>query len=455
MRNSKVDMLHGPLFKNIVVFAIPVILGGWMQLFFHAADVVVIGQFCGSASVGAMGATGAITNLIINMFMGLSAGVTVTVANAAGSRDDNMIQKAVHTAILTAIIGGICVACIGIPMAPTLLRWMDTPAGVIGKSTLYMRIILGGNLFSLLYNFGAAVLRAVGESKKPLFFVTVSGALNVVLNLFFVLVLKLDVAGVALATVIANATSSFLVLRCLSRRTDACKLFFGKLAIHKQSFKKILRIGIPSGIQASMFAISNVIIQSSINSFGEAMMSANTAGGNINGFMANAVTGFGTAAINFVGQNVGAKKYHRVRRVIWTCFRISAVLGLVLGTVTYIFGRPLLGIYITDSPEAIAYGFTRLKYMSIPYAFYAIYDAFSASLRGLGKSSLAMAMSLCGTCAVRVLWIYTVFAAFRTPDVLYLSYPISWCLTAIGMCTCVLLTLRKLPKHDMDGIKAS
>ncbi|MBR4954622.1 MAG: polysaccharide biosynthesis C-terminal domain-containing protein, partial [Clostridia bacterium] len=211
MRNSKVDMLHGPLFKNIVIFAIPVILGGWMQLFFHAADVVVIGQFCGSASVGAMGATGAISNLIINMFMGLSAGVTVTVANAAGSRDDNMIQKAVHTAILTAIIGGLCVACIGVPMAPTLLRWMDTPVGVIGKSTLYMRIILGGNLFSLLYNFGAAVMRAVGDSRKPLFFVTISGALNVLLNLFFVLVLKMDVAGVALATVIANATSSFLV----------------------------------------------------------------------------------------------------------------------------------------------------------------------------------------------------------------------------------------------------
>ncbi|MBR4303930.1 MAG: MATE family efflux transporter [Clostridia bacterium] len=454
MRNSKVDMLHGPLFKNIVIFAIPVILGGWMQLFFHAADVVVIGQFCGSASVGAMGATGAISNLIINMFMGLSAGVTVTVANAAGSRDDNMIQKAVHTAILTAIIGGLCVACIGVPMAPTLLRWMDTPVGVIGKSTLYMRIILGGNLFSLLYNFGAAVMRAVGDSRKPLFFVTISGALNVLHNLFFVLVLKMDVAGVALATVIANATSSFLVLRSLSKRTDACRFVISRLAIHKESFKKILRIGIPSGIQASMFAISNVIIQSSINSFGEAMMSANTAGGNINGFMANAVTGFGTAAINFVGQNMGAKKYHRVRRVIWTCVRISSVLGLVLGSITYIFGRPLLGIYITDSPEAIAYGFTRLKYMSIPYTFYAIYDAFSASLRGLGKSSLAMAMSLCGTCAVRVLWIYTVFAAFRTPDVLYLSYPISWCLTAIGMCTCVLLTLRKLPKHDMDEITA-
>jgi len=450
MHNSKVDMLHGPLLKNIVAFAIPVILGGWMQLFFHAADVVVIGQFCGSASVGAMGATGAISNLIINMFMGLSAGVTVTVANAAGSGDNNMIQKAVHTAVLTAIIGGLCVAAIGVPLAPTLLRWMDTPASVIGKSTLYMRIILGGNVCSLLYNFGAAVMRATGDSRRPLFFVTMSGLLNVLLNLFFVLVLKLDVAGVALATVIANGTSAFLVLRSLSKRTDASRLFLSKLAIHKESFKKILRIGIPSGIQASMFAISNVIIQSSINSFGEAMMSANTAGGNINGFMANAVTGFGTAAINFVGQNMGAKKYRRVRRVIWTCFRISAVLGLVLGTVTYIFGRPLLSIYITDSPEAIAYGFIRMKYMSIPYAFYAIYDAFSASLRGLGKSGLAMTMSLCGTCVVRVLWIYTVFAAWRTPDAIYLSYPISWCLTAIGMCISVLLCLRKLPKEDMD-----
>ena len=443
-------MISGPLFKNIVAFAIPVILGGWMQLLFHAADVVVIGQFCGSASVGAMGATGAISNLIVNLFMGLSAGVTVTVANAAGSRDDDVIQKAAHTAIMTAIIGGLLVAAIGVPISKTLLRLMDTPVGVIDKSAVYMRIILGGNVFSLLYNFGAAILRATGDSRRPLMFITVSGALNVVLNLFFVLVLHMDVAGVALATVISNAISAFLVLRSLARRTDACRFMISRLRIHKASFKKILRIGIPSGIQGSLFSISNVVIQSSVNSFGEAMMSANTAAGNINGFMATAVTGFGTAAINFTGQNMGAKKYHRVRKVIFTCLKISAVLGFVLGIGTYIFGRPLLSIYITDSAQAIAYGCVKLKFMCLPYTLYAVYDVFSASLRGLGKSALAMSISLCCICLARVVWIYTVFAHFHTPETLYLSYPVTWFITAVTMGVAVLLSLRKIPKEDMD-----
>ena len=448
MRNSKVDMLHGPLFKNIVAFAIPVILGGWMQLFFHAADVVVIGQFCGSASVGAMGATGAISNLIINMFMGLSAGVTVTVANAAGSGDNNMIQKAVHTAVLTAIIGGLCVAAIGVPLAPTLLRWMDTPASVIGKSTLYMRIILGGNVCSLLYNFGAAVMRATGDSRRPLFFVTMSGLLNVVLNLFFVLVLHMDVAGVALATVIANGTSAFLVLRSLSKRTDAFRFSFSNLRIHKEVFLKILRIGVPSGIQGSMFAISNVIIQSSVNSFGEALVAGNTANANINGFMANATAGFAVASLNFTGQNVGARQYKRIRKVIINCMCIAAGLGLVLGAATQLLSRPLLSLYITDSPQALEYGVLRSWYTSVPYVFYAVYEVFSATIRGLGKSTTSMVVSLGGIGVTRVIWIYTVFARWRTPGVLYLSFPVSWLLTALLMGMFLLRALRKVPNVD-------
>ena len=448
MKNKSVDMIRGPLLKNIVTFAIPVILGGWMQLFFNAADTIVIGQFCGSASVGAMGATGAISALVVNMFVGLSSGVSVAVANAAGSRDDDMIQKSVHTALMTAIIGGIIVALIGVPFAKDLLRMMDTPESVIDKSVVYMRIILGGNICSLVYNFGAAIMRASGDSRRPLFYITASGVLNVLLNLFFVLVLHLDVAGVALATVIANGASAFLVVRSLSQRTDAFRFFVSRLKIHKESFRKILRIGIPSGIQASMFAVSNVIIQSSVNSFGEALVAGNTASANINGFMANATTGFAVAAINFTGQNVGARQYKRIRKVIITCMEISAVLGLVLGGATYVFARPLLGLYITDSPQALAYGFLRTGYTCLPYVFYAVYEVFSASIRGLGHSTTAMIVSLGGIGIARVIWIYTIFARWRTPQVLYLSFPVSWLLTAIMMGVCLMLALRKIPNKD-------
>lgn len=448
MRKNNVNMISGPLAKNIIAFAIPVILGGWMQLFFNAADTIVIGQFCGSASVGAMGATGSISALIVNLFMGLSSGVSVAVANAAGSRDHDSIQKAVHTAVLTAMIGGVVVASLGVPLAKDLLRLMDTPESVIDKSALYMRIILAGNIFSMMYNFGAAIMRASGDSRRPLYFISFSGMINVLLNLFFVLVLHLDVAGVALATVIANAISAFLVLRSLSHRTDAFRFSILNLRIHKEVFLKILRIGVPSGIQGSMFAISNVIIQSSVNSFGEALVAGNTANANINGFMANATAGFAVASLNFTGQNVGARQYKRIRKVIINCMCIAAGLGLVLGAATQLFARPLLGLYITDSPQALEYGVLRSWYTSVPYVFYAVYEVFSASIRGLGKSTTSMIVSLGGIGVTRVIWIYTVFAHWRTPGVLYLSFPVSWLLTALLMGMFLLRALRKVPNVD-------
>ena len=448
MRKNNVNMISGPLAKNIIAFAIPVILGGWMQLFFNAADTIVIGQFCGSASVGAMGATGSISALIVNLFMGLSSGVSVAVANAAGSRDHDSIQKAVHTAVLTAMIGGVVVAALGVPLAKDLLRLMDTPESVIDKSALYMRIILAGNIFSMMYNFGAAIMRASGDSRRPLYFISFSGMINVLLNLFFVLVLHLDVAGVALATVIANAISAFLVLRSLSHRTDAFRFSILSLRIHKEVFLKILRIGVPSGIQGSMFAISNVIIQSSVNSFGEALVAGNTANANINGFMANATAGFAVASLNFTGQNVGARQYKRIRKVIINCMCIAAGLGLVLGAATQLLARPLLGLYITDSPQALEYGVLRSWYTGMPYIFYAVYEVFSASIRGLGKSTTSMIVSLGGIGVTRVIWIYTVFAHWRTPGVLYLSFPVSWLLTALLMGMFLLRALRKVPNVD-------
>ena len=456
MENSKVDMLSGPLLKNIIIFAIPVMLGGWLQMMFNAADVIVIGQFCGSTSVGAMGATAAISALIINLFMGLSVGASVSVAHAVGSGDNEKVYKTVHTAILTAVLGGLCIAAIGVPLAKPMLRLMDTPESVIDLSASYMRIILGGSVFSMVYNFGAAILRAVGDSKRPLYFIAIGGAANVVLNLFFVLVLKLDVLGVALATVISNALSAFLVIYVLIHRTDVCRLVFKELRIYKDAFLSIVRIGFPSGVQASLFSIANVIIQSSVNSFGEALMSAHTAGSNINSLTNVAVAGFSTATINFVGQNIGAKQYKRVRKVIFTCLRLTCVVGTLLGVTVFIFGRPLLGLYITDSEEAIAWGLIRMKCVGLPYVLFAAYDVFSSALRGMGKSTLGMIISLCGTCAVRILWILTVFSIprFHTPVVLFLSYPLSWSLSFIAMMTATLLCLRKYPNTD-GGEEAS
>ena len=249
MKNSKINMTSGPLLKNIILYAIPVILGGWLQMFFHSADVIVIGQFCGSASVGAMGATGSISALLINLFMGLSVGASVSVAHAVGSGDTDVARKTVHTAMLTAVFGGLCIALIGVPITKVLLRLMDTPLGVIDLSAGYMRIILGGSVFSMIYNFGAAILRAAGDSRKPLYFIAIGGGANVLLNLFFVLVLKLDVLGVALATVMSNGLSSFLVVRTLMRRDDVCKLVIKELRICKEALFKIIRIGLPSGLQ--------------------------------------------------------------------------------------------------------------------------------------------------------------------------------------------------------------
>ena len=457
MRHKNVDMLSGNLLKNIITFAIPVMLGGWLQMFFHSADVIVIGQFCGSASVGAMGATGSISALIINLFMGLSVGASVSVAHAVGSGDNYSVYKTVHTAILTAVLGGLCIALIGVPLSKTVLRLMDTPESVIGLSTAYMRIILGGSVFSMIYNFGSAILRAVGDSKKPLYFIAVGGVTNVFLNLFFVLVLKLDVLGVALATVMSNALSAFLVIRTLTLREDVCRLVLSELRIYKDAFVKIVKIGFPSGVQNSLFSIANVIIQSSVNSFGEAMMSAHTAGSNINSFTNVAVAGFSSACINFVGQNVGAKQYNRVRKVIFTCLWLTVIVGAVLGLTVFLLGEPLLSIYITDSPLAIEYGLIRMKYVGLLYAIYAAYDVFSSALRGMGKSALGMFISLMGSCAVRILWIVVVFAqpAFHTPTVLFLSFPVSWTVSMFAMMAGVLLCLRKLPKTDKESPEKS
>ena len=424
-------MLQGPLLKNIILYTIPIILTSWLQLLFNAADLVVVGQANGSNSLAAVGATGAITNLIINLFIGLSVGAGVGVAHGLGSGDDEAVHRTVHTAIPAAIISGVFLTIVGVVLSKTFLVWMDTPEenDVLKLATRYMQIYFGGMVFNMVYNFAASILRAAGDTKSPLIYLGLSGVINVVLNLIFVLVFGMNVEGVALATTISQAVSAVLVVNKLMRRTDACKLELKNMRIYGPQLQKMIRIGLPAGIQGSMFSISNVMIQSSINSFGDIVMSGNTAAANIEGFVFTAMNAFHQTAVNFTGQNVGARQYDRVKKILWTCLGCVAVTGGVLGLTLYGFGRPLLGIYISDSQQAIEYGLIRLGYICAVYFICGLMDVSTGALRGMGSSIVPMIISVLGVCGVRLLWIATVFQTYHTTDCLYLSYGVSWTIT--------------------------
>lgn len=438
-------MLQGPLFTNILFYTIPIILTSVLQLLFNAADLVIVGQFCGSVSVAAVGATGAITNLIVNLFMGLSIGAGVTVAHALGSREDEAVHRTVHTAIPAALVSGILISIIGVSLAKPILTLMGTPENVLPLSSVYMRIYFSGMVFTMVYNFCASILRAAGDTKSPLLYLTIAGVINVVLNIFFVTALDMNVAGVALATIISQAFSAVMVFLTLMRRTDTCKLEPTKMRFYKLQLLKIVRIGLPAGIQSALFSISNVLIQSSVNSFGDVLMSGNAASGNIEGFLYAALNAFHQTAVNFIGQNAGARKYQRVRKIVWICLLCVTVLGILGGVLLNVFGSQLLGIYITDSAEALAYGELRLLYMGIPYFLCGMMDISTAALRGLGESVIPMIISILGVCGIRIGWIYTIFQIpqFHTPQCLYISYPISWVITFLCQMAAFFLVYRR------------
>ena len=431
MKRFRQDMLSGPLFPGIISYTIPIILTGLLQLLFNAADLVVVGTK-GEIYLSAVGATNAITNLIVNLFIGLSVGAGVTMAHAMGCRDREAIHRTVHTALPTAFIGGVALTVVGVALSETFLRWMDTPESVLPYSTLYMRIYFGGMVFNMIYNFGAALLRAAGDTRGPLVYLSIAGVCNVVLNLIFVLVFDMTVDGVALATISSQGISAALVVRALMRRTDAARLYIKKLRIHKAQIVKIVRLGLPAGIQGSLFSISNVLIQSSINSFGEVFMAGSTAAGSIEGFVYVTMNAFHQTALNFTGQNMGAGQYRRVRKILLICLACVSVAGFAVGGGVYLLREPLLGIYIVDSPNAaaaIAAGAERMLYVCIPYFILGLMDVTTGVLRGLGSSLTPMVISVLGVCGFRIAWIYTVFAAHHTPDTLFVSYPISWGLT--------------------------
>lgn len=443
----EMDMCSGSILKKMLMFSLPLMFSSILQLLFNAADIIVVGKFAGDNSLAAVGSTGSLVNLLTNFFMGLSIGANVLVSRYYGAKRDRELKDTIHTAMLVSVISGILLAVIGVLAARQILVWMKSPADVLELSALYLRIYFLGMPAMMIYNFGSAILRAVGDTRRPLYYLSLAGAINVVLNLFFVIVLHMDVAGVALATVISQCVSAILVVRCMIRETGAIHLELKELRIETSIFWMILRVGLPASLQGILFSLSNVIIQSSINSFGSTIVAGSSAAGNIEGFIYVAMNAFYQAAISFIGQNVGAAQYKRVNRIAVTAVVCAASAGLVVGGVAVIFGRPLLGLY-TSSPEVVEAGMVRLLIIAQTYAICGMMDAMVGVLRGLGYSVVPMVVSLIGACGLRLFWIFTFFKmeAFHTITSLYLTYPVSWTITGITHVICFIIIRKHLKK---------
>lgn len=427
-KRNEIDMTTGSIVGKQIRFIIPLICTGMLQLLYNAVDVIVVGRFAGTTALSAVGSTGSLTNLMINVFIGLSVGINVVTAMYYGQKDNENLQRTVHTAISLAIISGLVLTVISFFAAPSLLRLMSTPDDVIDQAILYIRIIFVGMPFNLVYNFSAAILRAVGDTKRPLRYLGISGIVNVILNLIFVIVFHLDVAGVALATIIAQGMSMILILRCLIKNEGALKFDWRKLFVHKRQALQIIRIGVPSGIQSSCFSLSNVLLQSSINGFGSIAMAGNAASSSLEGFLYITTNCVQQSVITFVGQNKGAKQYDRIRKNLFYGSGLVVLIALTVSLFFRVFDTELIGLYTSDV-EAIAIGIQRLAMYSTCYFFFGLMDVTSGMLRGLGYSIGPMLIALFGVCGFRIIWIFVVFPAFPSLQVLYYSYPISWIIT--------------------------
>lgn len=436
------DMCNGPIFKKLLIFALPLMLSGILQLLFNAADIVVVGKFTGSHALAAVGSTGALINLFVNVFIGFSIGTNVLVAQYFGARDEKNLQETVHTSILLGIVGGFILIVAGIVFAKPMLEWMDTPDNVLEHAVLYMRIYFVGMPAMLVYNFGAAILRAIGDTKRPLYYLLSAGVINVVLNLFFVIVLDMGVAGVATATVASQVVSAVLIVRCLMQSEGIYRLNLHELKLHRKKLVRIVQIGLPAGLQGAVFSLSNVLIQSSVNSFGSVAMAGNTAAGNIEGFVYTSMNAIYQTALSFTSQNVGGGRQDRIPKIIFQCMAIVIVIGAVMGNLAYQCGPFLLGIYSSD-PEVIQFGMSRMQIICQWYFLCGIMDVAVGILRGLGYSVIPMLVSLTGACGLRVLWIFTVFAWKHSLFVLYLSYPITWIVTFTVHLICLLVIWKR------------
>ncbi len=430
-KNYEMDLTSGPLLKKIILFSLPLMLTSILQLLYNAADVVVVGAFAGDESLAAVGSTGALTNLIVNLFMGMGTGTGVIVAQAIGAKDQERLYKTVHTSMTVSLILGVALGIFGFFASKEMLILMDSPEDVLPKAALYIKIYFLGLPALMVYNFGAAIIRSAGDTKRPLYILGISGIINVVLNLIFVIVFKMDVAGVALATIISQYLSAFAIVHKLIHDDAGYKLYISDLKIHKKEFFGVLKYGVPMGIQNAMFSLSNVIIQSSINSFGKIVMAGNAAAASIDGFVFAAADSGAQAAITFAGQNAGAKKFDRVKKSLFLCIGMSTAMGLVFGIIAIIFQTPLLSLY-TSTPEAIAAGAVRINIMCSIYFTCGIMNSIGNAVRGMGKSVVPMLTTMFFVCVFRIIWIFTILPKFNTPSTIYLSYPISWILAIIA-----------------------
>ncbi|HOS18279.1 MAG TPA: MATE family efflux transporter [Clostridia bacterium] len=448
-RNYEMDMTQGPLLSKIVRFSLPVVLMGLLQFLYSAADMIVAGKFAGSEALAAVGSTGSLINLIVALFLGISVGVSVAVAQHFGAREYDAVGKTVHTAILVALVGGAALGAFGFFMSRAFLVWMGSPADVIDQAALYMRIYFIGLPMLMLYNFGASVLRAVGDTKRPLYFLIIASVVHIALNLLLVIRFHMGVAGVALATVVSQALSAALVVNCLMRTPGPCRLELKKLALDWGKLGEMMHIGLPAGVQSSLFSVSNVLIQSSINSFGSIAMAGNSAAANLENFIYISMNSVSQSALTFVSQNVGARRYERIGASVRYCNALVFAVGALTGAVLILLRTGLLSLYNAD-PEVISYGSVRLLIIAPTYFICGFMEVYTGGLRGMGRSVTPMLVSIFGACVLRILWLATVFRIFQTTASIYISYPVSWLITMLVQMLCFNAVKKKITRQPQE-----
>lgn len=444
-KQYEMDMCSGSIWKKMLCFTLPLMASSMLQLLFNAADIIVVGKFAGDNSLAAVGSNTALINLLVNLFVGLSIGANVAAAKYYGSKNEADLQKTVHTAIAISLSSGFLLTIVGVLGAKQMLIWMQTPKEVLPLATTYLRIYFLGMMPTMLYNFGSALLRSIGDTKRPLYYLLTAGIINVVLNLVFVIGMHLDVAGVAIATVLSQIVSAGLILRCLIREPGSIHLNFHQIRIDREKLWFILKIGLPAGFHGVIFALSNVVIQSSVNSFGNIVVAGNSAAANLEGFVYMAMNAFYQATISFVSQNFGAGQYRRIRRITLTGELFVTMVGLILGNLLVLFGGSLLKIYSNDS-AVIAAGMIRLGIISRTYALCGMMDVLVGALRGMGYSVVPMLVSLFGVCGLRLLWLATGFQspAFHRIEMVYLAYPVTWIVSIAALVVCYFWVSRKI-----------
>lgn len=441
----EIDMCNGSIIKKMLIFTVPLMFSSMLQLLFNAADVIVVGRYAGKAALGAVGSTSSLINLITNLFVGLSVSANVLTARYFASKQKEQLSKVVHTSMTVSIISGILLTFIGILFAPSILEIMNTPPEVLTLAVEYIRMYFVGMTAMMVYNFGSAILRAIGDTKRPLYFLMFSGVVNVALNLLFVRQFNMSVLGVALATVISQVISAVCVVFCLVKEKSGIRIELKKMRIDLNMLLLILKIGLPAGFQGCLFSLSNVFIQSAVNSFGDTVVAGNSAASNIEGFIYVAMNAFHQAAISFTSQNAGAGKYERINKILYVSQGCVFAVGLLLGIIVIIFGEILVGLY-TNEPAVVDAGMDRLKIICVTYYLCGMMDVMVGMLRGLGYSIMPMIVSLIGACGLRILWLSTGFRLeqFHTTDMLYITYPVSWSLTLIAHIICYIIVRKKI-----------